>query len=57
MKTKLITYAVHVEYPDTLTGKPIQKWLYCSVKEREEIPQKIEAIVGVVFEILLIEKA
>lgn len=57
MKPKLTTYAVQVEYPDPLTGKSIQKWFYCSVKDKEEIPQKIEAMVGVVFEILLMEKA
>lgn len=57
MKNKLITYAVQVEYVDTLTGKHIQKWFYCTVKDKEEIPLKIESIVGAVFEILVIEKA
>ena len=57
MKAKPITYAVQVEYTDTLTGKRIQKWFYCTVKDKEEIPLKIEALVGVVFEILIIEKA
>lgn len=55
-KPKLTTYAVQVEYTDTLSGKPIQKWFYCAVKDRDEIPLKIEAIVGAIFEILVIEK-
>lgn len=57
MKDKLITYAVQVEYIDTLSGQLIQKWFYCTVGDRKEIPLKIEAIVGAVFEILVIEKA
>ena len=56
-KPKLTTYAVQVEYIDTLIGKHVQKWFYCTVKDKEEIPLKIEAIVGAVFEILVIEKA
>lgn len=56
MNTKPITYTVQVEYIDTLSGKHIQKWFYCTVKDREEISLKIEALVGAVFEILVIEK-
>ena len=55
-KPKLTTYAVQVEYIDTLSGKHVQKWFYCAVKDGGEIPLKIEAIVGAVFEILIIEK-
>lgn len=56
-KPKLTTYAVQVEYTDALSGKHIQKWFYCTVEDKGEIPLKIEALVGSVFEILVIEKA
>lgn len=56
-KPKLTTYAVQVEYTDALSGQHIQKWFYCTVKDKEEIPLKIEAIVGAIFEIIVIEKA